>query len=243
MYPILHLGALRIESYALFTYLASFAGAWYLYYRLVHTEHLDRFQVILILIFVFSVETIGGKILPCVWHWYKHGVFPQCFLSRGAGRYFHGVLLSAIAATVFYCKIRKWPTKRVLDYFAISACLMSPLGRIGCFLNACCKGKPTNLPWAVTFPHSLTPVHPAQLYHFFFELFILLPVLLWFDKRKKGDGQTFWLYIYLYSIFRYWVEFVRTNPIAWLGLTHAQLFSIAAAVVSGVVLVKCYPRR
>ena len=243
MHPILHLGALHIESYALFTYLAYFAGAWYIYYKLVYTEHLDRFQVVLGVLFAFSVQTIGGQVLPLIWHWYRSGVFPQDLFLKGAGRYFHGVLLSALAATLFYCKIRKWPTKRILDYFAISACFMSPLGRIGCFLDACCQGKPTGLPWAVKFPGGLTPVHPAQLYHIVFELFILLPILLWFDKRKKGDGQTFWLYVYLYSIFRYWIEFIRTNPIAWLGLTHAQWFSIAAGIVSGVVLVKYYPRR
>ncbi len=243
MHPILHFGTLRIESYTLFTYIALFAGAWYIYYKLVYTEHLDRLQVVLGIIFVFFVETIGGQILPFVWHWYKHGVFPQCFLSRSTGRYFHGVLLSAIAATVFYCKIKKWPTKRILDYFAISACLMSPLGRIGCFLNGCCGGKPTDLPWAVKFPLGSTPVHPAQLYHFGFELFILLPILLWIDKRKKSDGQTFWSYIFLYSIFRFWIEFVRINPSAWQGLTHAQLFSLGASLVSGVVLTKQILRR
>src|SRR3989338_8196182 len=136
MHPILQLGALRIESYALFTYLAYFAGAWYLYYQLVSTERLDRLQVVLGVLFAFSVQTIGGQVLPLIWHWYRSGVFPQDLFLKGAGRYFHGVLLSALAATWFYCKIRKWPTQRILDYFAISACFMSPLGRIGCFLDA-----------------------------------------------------------------------------------------------------------
>src|SRR3989344_1857700 len=111
MHPILQLGSLRIESYALFTYLPLLAGAWYLYHKLVYTEHLDRFQVALGILFVFSVLTIGGQILPFIWRWYRSGVFPQDHLLRGAGRYYHGVLLSALAATLFYCKIRKWPTK------------------------------------------------------------------------------------------------------------------------------------
>ncbi len=238
MHPILYIGALRLDSYELFAYIAPFAGAWYVYHQLVYTEHIDRFQAVVALIFAFFAQAIGGHIIPFIWRWHQRGVFPQDLLLGGAGRYFHSVLLSAIIFTLIYCKIKKWPTKRILDYFAISACLTSSLGRIGCFLHGCCGGKPTNLPWAVKFPRGSTLVHPTQLYHFGFELFILLPILLWIDKRKKSDGQTFWSFMFLYSFFRFWIEFIRTNPIAWLGLTHAQLFSIVACLVSGVVLTK-----
>lgn len=242
MCPIIPIGALRIESYALMTYLASFIAASYFYLKLVRCEKIDRFQVVLFLISLFFTQLIGGQIIPFFWRWYRRGAFPQDLLLGGSGRYFHSVLLSAILFTIAYCKIKKWAAKKVLDYLAISAVLMSAVGRIGCFLTGCCAGKPSNLPWAIKFPSKPLPVHPTQLYHFGFEMFLLLPVLLWIDRKKRFDGQTFWSFILIYSIFRFGIEYLRTNPIAWLNLTHAQLFSAIAILVSGFVLVKQFRR-
>lgn len=243
MCPIIPVGAFQIESYALFTYLGVFVGAWYVYHRLVHTERIDRYNVVIMLIFAFFAQMIGGQVIPFIWRWYRRGTFPQDLLLGGAGRYFHSALFSLIAFTLVYCKIKKWSTKRVLDYLAISVGLSSPIGRIGCFLTGCCAGKPANLPWAVKFPNKPFLVHPTQLYHFGVELFILFPLLLWIDKKRRYDGQTFWAFIFLYSIFRFWIEYLRTNPIAWLSLTHAQLFSAGAILVSGLVLAKQYHER
>ncbi len=240
MCPIISGGALRVESYALLTYIAFFAGASYLYIKMVRAEKIHRFQVVLFLIFAVFAQLIGGQIIPFIWRWYRRGAFPQDLLLGGAGHYFHSVLLSTIIFTIVYCKIKKWPAERILDHYAIAACLMSPVGRIGCFLTGCCSGKPTDLPWAVKFPHKPDLVHPTQLYHFGFELLILLPILLWIDKRKKFDGQTFWSFMLLYSMFRFWIEYLRTNPIAWQNLTHAQLFSAAAILVAGIILAKQY---
>jgi phosphatidylglycerol---prolipoprotein diacylglyceryl transferase len=64
-----------------------------------------------------------------------------------------GGILSAIAVIGFYCRYHKLPVRRYLDILAIGLMLALVFGRIGCFLNGCCFGKPTNLPWAVRFPY------------------------------------------------------------------------------------------
>ena len=238
MCPLIHVGALEVESYALMTYVGFFIAASYFYTRLVKSEKIDRFQVLLFLTALFFAQLAGGTIIPFFWSWHRRGAFPSHFFTGHSGRFFHSVFLSAIAFVIAYCKIKKWPTKRTLDYLAVSTGIMSPIGRIGCFLAGCCAGKPTTLPWAVKFPNKPFPVHPTQLYHFGVELFILLPILLWIDKKKQFDGQTFWSYLFLYSIFRFGIEYIRINPIAWMSLTHAQLFSIAAVLVASTVLAK-----
>lgn len=64
-----------------------------------------------------------------------------------------GGVISAIAVIGFYCRYHKLPVRRYLDILAIGLMLALAFGRIGCFLNGCCFGKPTDLPWAVRFPY------------------------------------------------------------------------------------------
>jgi len=236
MAPILHLGPWSIESYALMNHLGFFAAISYGWYRFVHTEHLDRFQVLTYMILIFFVQIIGGSLIPFIYKWHLRGYFPSNLMLTSAGRYFHSVLLSTVLFTAFFAWWKKWPVARVLDHFAVATVIMSGIGRIGCFLTGCCSGKPTDVPWAVRFPFEAEHVHPTQLYHFFFETFILLSVLLFIDKHRRYSGQTFLAFMFIYSMFRFSVEFLRTNPVALWGLTHAQLFSLFAFVVTGIIL-------
>jgi phosphatidylglycerol:prolipoprotein diacylglycerol transferase len=64
-----------------------------------------------------------------------------------------GVVL-AVAIIIFYLIYHKLPIRKYLDILAIGLMLALTFGRIGCFLNGCCFGKPTELPWAVRFPYN-----------------------------------------------------------------------------------------
>ena len=88
------------------------------------------------------------------------------------------------------------------------------IGRMGCFFAGCCYGKAFDLPWSVTFtnPDSLAsvniPLHPTQLYSFVANLLIF--IFLWFfRKRKRYDGQLFWIYVFLYGVSRFLIEIFR----------------------------------
>ena len=124
----------------------------------------------------------------------------------------------------------------MLDNLMVSVMIMSTVGRIGCFAEGCCSGKPTSVPWAIRLP--LNPgvaVHPTQVYMFFSELAIVW-ILIYIQKKRKYDGQTFWAGIFLYSIYRFLIEFYRINPVFVYGLTHAQVFSIITLFISGFYL-------
>ena len=90
-------------------------------------------------------------------------------------------------------------------------------GRLGCFAAGCCYGKPTNVPWAVIFTNPLAaanvgtplgiPLHPTQLYESGAELLILIVLLATERRGRPFPGRTFWLYMILYAISRYIIEF------------------------------------
>ncbi len=240
MYPDIMLGTWKISAYVLFTYLAFFAALAYTYPKLIYVEKISQKQVLIYLVLIFFVQQYGGQLIPAIYRWYQHKTLPLNVIWKNPGRYFHSVVLSTIAFIIIYCKINKWATNRILDYFAIAAALMSAIGRIGCFLNGCCGGRHTSLPWGVIFPNDTNPVHPTQLYHFGFELFILFPLLIWINKRKRFEGETFWMFVWIYSFFRFWIEFLRTNMRVYAGLTHAQIFSAVAVFVSGIILIRKY---
>jgi phosphatidylglycerol:prolipoprotein diacylglycerol transferase len=63
-----------------------------------------------------------------------------------------GVIL-AIAVIWLYIRHHRLPVRHYLDALAIGLVVALAFGRIGCFLNGCCYGKPTDLPWGVTFPY------------------------------------------------------------------------------------------
>ena len=74
-----------------------------------------------------------------------------------------GGFILAVAVIFFYLRWHKLPIRRYLDILAIGLMLALTLGRIGCFLNGCCFGKPSELPWAVRFPYG-SPAYRSQIY-------------------------------------------------------------------------------
>ena len=135
-----------------------------------------------------------------------------------SGGVFSGGLLLAIVVCWWYVKKEGIPFLRAADVFAPGIAIGHALGRIGCFAAGCCYGRETHVPWAVTFTNPLAqqlvgtplnlPLHPTQLYEFVAEV-MNFAVLYWLVKRKRFEGQVIGLYMFLYGVERYFIEFVR----------------------------------
>lgn len=138
-----------------------------------------------------------------------------------AGGVFYGGLIAGIAVGIWYMRRHGLPVWKVADVTAPAIAIAHAFGRVGCFAAGCCYGVPTDLPWGATFTDSYSgtlvgvplniPLHPTQLYSALGNLAIFAG-LLWFYRRKKFDGQVFWVYVLSYGVFRFVVEFWRGDP-------------------------------
>ena len=156
------------------------------------------------------------------------------------GLVFYGGLIPAAMVALWYMKRRRLPIWKLADLISSLIALGLSFGRIGCFLAGCCYGRETSLPWAVVFknPDSLArlnvPLHPTQLYDAVNGLAIFF-FLNWMEKRKTFDGQIFWLFLFLYSVTRFFIEIFRDDPRGFLFgdfLSTSQAIGILLATLS-----------
>lgn len=157
------------------------------------------------------------------------------------GLSFHGGVLFAVFAGYAYTRRAKLPFWGCADLVAPSIALAYAVTRIGCFLNGCCYGAPTDLPWGVRFCENgcvTPPSHPAQLYAVVANLLIFF-VLTRIEKLGRPGGFVFVSYLGFYGLYRFLVEFVRKGysaKVFVLGLTEAQAVSLIMIVGTAIAL-------
>jgi phosphatidylglycerol:prolipoprotein diacylglycerol transferase len=173
--------------------------------------------------------------------------FSEFFAVWNGGLSFHGGVLFAVIAAVIYTKRTKLAFMSYADLLAPSLAIGYAFTRIGCFLNGCCYGCPTSLPWGVRFLEDgvLTPPsHPTQIYAFLANLFIFF-LLTRLEKQNRAPGFIFVSYLGLYGVYRFLVEYLRKGYSAqeWLlGLTQAQWVSLVIILASTIIVHACYRR-
>ena len=167
---------------------------------------------------------LGAKVLYIVNDWSTYAANPReifSFDTVQAGGVFSGGLLAALLGGAWFIRRHRMPALRTLDAFAPGLALGHAFGRVGCFSAGCCYGKPTSHFWGVVFTNPLAasisgtplnqPLEPTQLFESAIELAIFF-ILTWKFARKKFDGQIFGLYLMMYGVARYFLEFIRDDP-------------------------------
>ena len=155
----------------------------------------------------------------------------EIFAVWHGGMSFHGGLLGAVLFGVTYLKRNKMPVIQASDASFHAVPLGLALGRWANFINAELYGRVTELPWGMVFPGGgPLPRHPSQLYELLLEGPVLF-LVLWFFRDRVRPGVITALFLILYGVFRFSVEFVR-QPDPQLGfllagLTMGQLLSLA----------------
>jgi phosphatidylglycerol:prolipoprotein diacylglycerol transferase len=97
---------------------------------------------------------VGARLFYVVHHYDKlERSLTSIFAIWQGGLEFYGGVIFAIPVIIFYSRHHKLPIRQCLDIMAIALMLGLAFGRIGCFLNGCGFGKPSELPWAVRFPY------------------------------------------------------------------------------------------
>ena len=139
-----------------------------------------------------------------------------------------------------------------MDLFAPYAGLGYAIHRIfGCFMgNGCCYGNPTTLPWGILYPDDhvtrhafgLQPVHPTQVYEAINGV-IIMAALMIYRRRNHRIGQPSGIFLIIYSVMRFGIEFLRGDDIRgfWGPLSTSQWISISMFIAGIALLLRKTP--
>lgn len=236
MWPILfRIGDYPVHSYGLMLAVAVVVGLltaeWAARQRGINPDF------VLDLTLVLVIAGIVGSRLAYVaieWPLFANDLWSIIRIWDG-GLSYYGALAAGLPFVFLLSRRHNVRFGKVADPVALGLAAGYPFARIGCFLNGCCYGKPTDLPWAVTFPYDVVARHPTQLYSMV--IGILIFVMLWYTgKHQKFPGQLALLYLFLYGIYRFAIDFLRVSPPAGAYLTLGQTASLLVAGIALVIL-------
>jgi phosphatidylglycerol---prolipoprotein diacylglyceryl transferase len=160
----------------------------------------------------------------------------EIFAVWRGGMSFHGGLIGVVAAGILFSRKNRKSFWKIADLLTVTAPVGLALGRIGNFINGELYGRVTEVPWGMVFPGGgPLPRHPSQLYQSALEGFLLFAILWRIkDNKKIPEGGLLPLFLILYGIFRFFVEFFR-EPDAHLGFILGP-FSMGQVLCSLMVL-------
>lgn len=237
MYPQISLYSFKMDSYVAMYLVALIVSSVVLSFELKRNNYSTSSSSVLIFV-VFVTGFVGSKIYYVFEEWDQFVRSPGQIFFAISGSGWYGGFILAFSVVILVLKIKKLPILRTLDIMVPVAPLAEALGRLGCFFAGCCHGRPSNVPWAVSFPNGLFPpnvkVHPTQLYESILSAGIFL--LLWrLRKTEAKDGVKIGLYLVSAGLVRFVVEFYRLEPKILLELTAPQIFALLG-VVLGIYL-------
>ena len=232
MHPQLFtLGPVTLHSYGVMVAFGVGCAAWYLQRRAALLA-VTANQMIDLVVMTAVWGFVGARALYVAheWKYFRENPF-EIFAIWHGGVIFYGGMLASLAAFWWQTKRLRVGFLRALDLFVPAIALAHAFGRIGCFFNGCCYGKPGTLFCAVRFPFSDVPRHPTQLYEALFD-FSLFALLAFLHPRLKGrEGIISFLYFVSYAIGRFGVEFLRDDmPRLALGWTFGQWISVGILI-------------
>lgn len=188
---------------------------------------------------------VGARIYHVVDKWAYYSQNPdQLILINNGGLGIFGALAGILAGCWILARIKKIKLLSFLDLIAPSIVLGQAIGRIGNYVNQEGFGPPTSLPWGVYIDISHRPAqyllqshfHPTFFYEAILDL-IAFFILINFSKRQKASGSQFGLYLILYGVSRFIIEFWRIDTATVGEIKVAQVLSLAA-ILLGAVLIK-----
>jgi phosphatidylglycerol:prolipoprotein diacylglycerol transferase len=248
LHPILiDFGFFQLPTYGVLM-VTALLTAIYTIVRQGRREGLDSGRLLDFSTWLIVVALVGAKVLMVITDWQFYWDHPSELVSRStllAGGVFYGGFIAAVFFAVWYTRLYRLPMWKVFDVYAPSIALGLGIGRIGCFSAGCDYGKPTTSALGVVFTNPLAhevagtplgiPLHPTQLYESL-ACFLIFAILIWKYRTKQYDGQIFILYITLYALARFGIEFLRGDEDRGFVFNHllstSQFIALLALVTA-----------
>ena len=195
---------------------------------------------------------LGAKILYIIVSFKEFLQNPLAVIGS-EGFVVYGGIISGVLCCMLYCKVKKL---KFLDYFDIvmpEVALAQGFGRIGCFLAGCCYGRETTAAWGITFPaDSMAPsgikLIPTQLLSAAGD-FLIAAILIWiahrflYQQKKLITGDIGSIYLLLYGIGRFLIEFLRNDYRGAVGFLSTSQFISVFIVALGVTLMVYHRKK
>jgi phosphatidylglycerol:prolipoprotein diacylglycerol transferase len=249
---LFHWGFLHLRSYGVMLAVAFLFGTW-LSLREARRRALDEDKVVTVILAALVFGIVGARMLFVFEHVqeFRREWGSVLALWQGGLTLYGGVVENTLAGLVAARRLglSHW---EVADALTPAFAIGTMLGRVGCYLNGCCYGVPTRLPWGVTFPPDSfaglefgnARIHPSQLYFALAGLGLFL--FTWALRRRiKVPGVLFWAFIALFALVRIPLDWTRAyEPEATLlrvgaaGVTESQLMSLAIALFAALMILR-----
>lgn len=241
----LDLGFVKIYWYGIM-YLLAFLSAYFLAnYRAKQLDDWNKHQVE-DMIFYGAIGVVAGGRLGYML-FYNFDIFLSnpltVFAVQNGGMSFHGGFLGVLLAMVLFNRKYNKTFFTTMDFIAPLVPLGLGFGRLGNFINNELWGKITTSPLGMFIKDQDVTRYPSQLYEAFLEGLVLFIVLWLFSRKSRAPMTTSALFLILYGLFRFIVEFVRVPDVqlgylAFGWLTMGQLLSLPMIVLGVYLLLK-----
>lgn len=235
---ILKIGSFTIHGYGLMIGLGVICAVLLAEYRgKKRGFNTDQLFSVFLLALIFGF--VGAKLLFCIVEIKSIIANPMLILS-GDGFVIFGGILGGIAAVMIYCRVKKISFLKYLDLLAPSVAIAQGFGRIGCFLAGCCYGRETDAAFCIVFHDSLyapngVKLLPTQLMMSAGD-FLIAIVLILYAKKDRKKGKSIGLYLILYSVGRFAIEFFRSDYRGAVGFMSTSQFISIFTLILGILL-------
>jgi phosphatidylglycerol:prolipoprotein diacylglycerol transferase len=245
VHPILFsLGPLTIYSYGVLLAAAYLLGLG-MAVRRARAAGLGGNRVLDLGIWVIIAALVGAKALLFVVDFRQFTSSWQEFTTLlRSGGVFYGGLIAAVVVCIYQLRKHRLPLWTSGDLFAPGIALGYMVGRLGCLMAGCCYGRQTEVAWAITFTDPAAnlnvgtplnvPLHPTQVYESLAGLVIFVLLLALERRGRTFPGRTFWMFVLLYAVSRFIIEFYRGDDRGFVFdvVSTSQAISIVLAPVA-----------
>lgn len=233
MHPYLELGFCKIPVFSIFLVSAVFICIM-VFLKNTKYDNFYYYGIKKAMVFAMFFAGIGGKGLFAIT---QLGSQQPTITSLFGGFVYYGGFVGAVIGIAIYSAAFKERFLDLTDVFTSLLPLGQAVGRFGCFFNGCCYGMVYDGFLSLKYPIAgqFVGVFPT----WFFETFFCLLIFFYFQRIKKRKKSGFYTSIYMitYSIFRFFIEYLRGDEIRgiWGVLSTSQIISILV-FISGIVI-------